>query len=952
MIPHSHHGMVEQLLVLDMRANTIQTNFTAGEISPLMYSRTDTNKYQNGAAQLTNFIVRPQGGTCRRPGTQFISSAATGNYTRILPFVVSNNLAYILEFGAAYIRFYIDGSLVVNGMSTVTVTTPYAASDLDQLTIVQSADELFVAHPNYPPYVLSRLSNISWTFTQYVPLDGPYLDADTSGNQARIQVSSDVTTMVMTVNSTVISVSATTTVFSSGSVGKLIATGSSSQPLFQVGTYVDTEHVTGTYLGLDQWIQNAVGEIFTYNSSSHTIEASEGGVPIQNFNSGCVGLYIQDTNTGLWYVITSVYNPSIVVVTQVTLISGTFTFTNINFTTGSVGKYLEYLVDGVYYLSQILSYVSPTQVTVKVLPQIFVNSGEFDIAISGSTITSSYSAVFSITNIGLYVRSTATQAWSLITGYNTSSNCIGTALSVFQYAYPGVSMTLQDDRVIEATISFSTPILQFTDTGTQFRLQFASQWRSFTVTSVVSNTFASGTLNDYMPYDLINATNPYNDGWADTFCAGAWSPTNGYPAIVGLHDQRLIFANTQLQPSTVWFSQSADYMNMAPTEEDGTVIATDAINLTLASGNLDQITWIRSGQVLLLGTYSSEYLIDAPASGGISPSNIEATLQSSYGSLAPTVGYRFGVATIFLQRGGNKIREMLYQFQFNAFNSKDISIVSEHIMRIRGGAKYMAVQVDPIQLMWIVCNNGDLVSCTYDRDQEIVAFTSHTIAGGTVESIAVIPNTNRDDVYITVKRTINGSVVRYIEMINPIFDTQAGDTLNTMQFLDCSLTYVGSSTSTITGLTYLQGQSVWAVVNGVAQGPFTVSGGSITLTSAGTNVVVGLLYSSTLKPLSVESNTSIGTTQGKRKQITEITVRVKDALPFSHGPDLTHLTLIDAANFIEDLNDDATQGQIVTGDSRFSVDLSWDTQAQYFITQNQPYPLTILGLMPMSNTNE
>jgi hypothetical protein len=142
------------------------------------------------------------------------------------------------------------------------------------------------------------------------------------------------------------------------------------------------------------------------------------------------------------------------------------------------------------------------------------------------------------------------------------------------------------------------------------------------------------------------------------------------------------------------------------------------------------------------------------------------------------------------------------------------------------------------------------------------------------------------------------------------------------------------------------------VVNGVAQGPFTVSGGSITLTSAGTNVVVGLLYSSTLKPLSVESNTSIGTTQGKRKQITEITVRVKDALPFSHGPDLTHLTLIDAANFIEDLNDDATQGQIVTGDSRFSVDLSWDTQAQYFITQNQPYPLTILGLMPMSNTNE
>jgi len=525
---------------------------------------------------------------------------------------------------------------------------------------------------------------------------------------------------------------------------------------------------------------------------------------------------------------------------------------------------------------------------------------------------------------------------------------------MWSFTYPAIVTTLQDDRAIIVQVVANSPIFNGTDDadGKQFRLQFASQWRGFTVTQVTSPTTAVGTFTDYIPFDLNNAANIYSGGFADNFRHGAWNSVDGWPSIVGFYDQRLIWANTTSQPSTLWFSQSADYANMAPTEEDASVIATDAIYATIASGNVDPITWIRSGQVLLIGTFSGEYEIVPPGNGSLGPTNISITQQSAYGSLSPTNAFKFGVATIFLQRGGNKVREMLYQFQFNAFNSKDISIVSEHIMRTRSGAKQMAYQVDPVSIFWIVCNNGDLVGCTYDRDQDIVAFHPHTISGGTVESAAVVPNSTRDDVYLVVNRTVGGSTVRYIEMISTMFDTDAGDTLATMNLLDCSATYSGSPATNISGLAYLNGETVYAIADGKLVGPFTVTAGTITLGVAASAVIVGLTYTSTFGSLSPEGGSQIGTSQGKRKTIKEISIRVKDSLPFKHGANLSDLTLIDAANFGTDLNADGSQGALKTGDVRFSPDLAWDQQATYYIVQDQPYPLTIDSLMPILVSNE
>jgi hypothetical protein len=55
-----------------MRIVQFQTNFSSGEIDPLLRARTDLAQYQNGLETAKNVIIQPQGGMRRRDGLKFI----------------------------------------------------------------------------------------------------------------------------------------------------------------------------------------------------------------------------------------------------------------------------------------------------------------------------------------------------------------------------------------------------------------------------------------------------------------------------------------------------------------------------------------------------------------------------------------------------------------------------------------------------------------------------------------------------------------------------------------------------------------------------------------------------------------------------------------------------------------------------------------------------------------
>lgn len=102
----------------------IQTNFSTGEISPLMQSRVDIQQYYNAAKKIENMYVFPEGGVTKRPGLQYLGTTKYNNKSSILiPFRFSTDQAYILEFGHEYFRIWANGGIVTTGSNVLTNPT-------------------------------------------------------------------------------------------------------------------------------------------------------------------------------------------------------------------------------------------------------------------------------------------------------------------------------------------------------------------------------------------------------------------------------------------------------------------------------------------------------------------------------------------------------------------------------------------------------------------------------------------------------------------------------------------------------------------------------------------------------------------------------------------------------------------------------------------------------------
>lgn len=146
----------------------IQTNCTAGEISPRLLGRVDVQKYNNGLKTCYNAYPLVHGGAKRRGGLRYVAAAKeAAKQTRLLPFIFNRTQAFVLEFGDAYVRFYTAAGDQIDIAGTpVEVVSPYQDTDLDDLHYVQGADTMFLFHPSYPIYKLVRYSNTSWKLFQ------------------------------------------------------------------------------------------------------------------------------------------------------------------------------------------------------------------------------------------------------------------------------------------------------------------------------------------------------------------------------------------------------------------------------------------------------------------------------------------------------------------------------------------------------------------------------------------------------------------------------------------------------------------------------------------------------------------------------------------------------------------------------------------------------------------
>lgn len=146
------------------RVTIVQTNFTAGELSPRVHGRIDVARYQNGAEILENCWPVVHGGAVRRDGSLYVATAKNANKrARLIPFIFSSSQAYVLEFGDLYMRVYTQNAQVLTGSATpYEIVTPFTEAMLSTLDYSQGADTMFITHPSLPPYRLRRFGDAAW----------------------------------------------------------------------------------------------------------------------------------------------------------------------------------------------------------------------------------------------------------------------------------------------------------------------------------------------------------------------------------------------------------------------------------------------------------------------------------------------------------------------------------------------------------------------------------------------------------------------------------------------------------------------------------------------------------------------------------------------------------------------------------------------------------------------
>jgi hypothetical protein len=463
----------------------------------------------------------------------------------------------------------------------------------------------------------------------------------------------------------------------------------------------------------------------------------------------------------------------------------------------------------------------------------------------------------------------------------------------------------------------------------------------FKITSITSTTVVVGTVIK----DLAKTT-------ADTdWALGAWSEYTGYPSCVTFYEQRLVFAGTEHQPQTLFFSKSGDYENMDDNYH-GTVADDDAIIYTIASNQVNAIRFLSATRTLIVGTVGGEFSVSGGGTDDpVTPTNILIKKQSNHGC-ANIDAIPVGNVTLFLQRAKRKIRELAYNFDVDGYVAPDMTILAEHISE--SGIKSMSYQQEPNQVIWCVREDGRLIGLTYQREQQVVAWHQHIFGGafGTgiavCESIATIPTDDKEyQTWVIIKRTINGVTRRYVEYINQ-FDFDEDDNTD-FNFLDSQLAYSGSATTTISGLDHLEGQTVSVLANGSTHPDKTVSGGSITLARSSTKVKVGLKYTSLLQTMRLDAGSQNGTSQSKTKRIFNIAIRLYESIGVEVGPDLSNM---EAIPFRSSANPMDQAIPVFTGDKDIEFRGNYETDGFIYVRQTQPLPLTILSLYPELITND
>lgn len=741
------------------RASHTQTSFTTGEISPRLLGRTDLNQYQNGLAKASNAIIYPHGMIARRPGTKFVAYAKDEG-ARLAAFQFNDDQAYVFEFGGTYVRFYRDGFQITEDLTSVSATASGATAtytksghrlvDGDFVTISGMSDSDY----DVSGYI-TNVTSTTWDMTldvtpagsgsggtATVPLDieSPWAGDDVAG--LRWDQSADV----------------------------LFVCHPRYQPRTISRTGADVFELSAYSLDFGPMKLQKQRTNIRVRSAIHDATVVDGTVYKDGQNA--------DDYQGV--------KPTEHFVILIRDDTMTFDHDGADGTTGEdIGKLVKFRKGTTrsYVYAQIYQTISPTRAYAVVI-QNGANTDKTDWNFQSGGGTN------------INARTNTDDAWFIGEFYGAidEQNHNGKSISSATWASGTLTVTTEQKHCMDRATTE-----QVTITGLESDTDVNG---TYTATPTGTNTFEVTTAD---PGTITTSAGFARFPSFLTNLGQEGGETANYPSVPSFFQQRLFFARTPDHVNRIYGSQTGDFGNFEDSEVDAPfdVLDTSALVYTIDDGEITDIRWLRPvSKGLVIGTAGAEYVLSGSSTNeSLTPSNVRALRQTDFGSDSGLVDVLSGRSILFAHRSGTRLIELAYSFQADQQVGSDVSLISEHLLK--PGILEIASQEVPVQIIWIVLDNGDLVAFTYEREQEVFGWATGSFGGGgQAESVAVIPEGDEDAPWFVVNR----GGTRSIEVMQPPIDIDTDQT--DLWYVDSGLRLDTRNTESSDTLTYAGGQDV------------------------------------------------------------------------------------------------------------------------------------------------
>ncbi len=407
---------------------------------------------------------------------------------------------------------------------------------------------------------------------------------------------------------------------------------------------------------------------------------------------------------------------------------------------------------------------------------------------------------------------------------------------------------------------------------------------------------------------------------------GSWNRGNGYPKLCTFYQDRFVVAATNKKPNYIWMSRTGDYPNFGVEKVEGTITDDSAITLPVINRKMCEIRHLVPANDLIILTSGNEWIVSGDKT--ITPTNCNLKTQTQRGALSCEPQF-IGNRCVFVQERGGTVRDMGYSYESDNYTGQDLTLFVK--TRVRGYLTITSAYAqDPDSIIYYIRNDGEINCLTYIPEQKVYGW-SHFVTNGKYLYCESVSEGEQDNIYILVERTLQGKKVKCIERMVPLYS----DDVNV--FLDCYVEFKSSNAIDSINIPHLSGQTVQVVIDDNQQPDVVVPhDGLLQLNVSGSNIKIGLPFTSKIRVPSVEMQMQDGTLQGRVATVSRVVLRVHKSFGGKIGRTFDRM-------------DDITlpPDKLFTGDKPVilpKMGVNYSTDTSICIKHNDPFPFNLLSI--------